>query len=259
MRSGIYKITNEITGKFYIGSSNDIDKRWYDHKRELAMNIHCNPKLQHSWNHYGEDKFSFLLLEEVEPVQEKLFEREQWYMDTFQPFERSIGYNINPKANGGDNITHHPNRDAFIEKMRGICTGEGNPMFGQKHSEEAIKAQKEKAKGRFTLPWFIERYGQEEGTEKYNARRLMLSSRKINYTYDNGQRGIIKGRPSEETCKKVSETKMRMRDIKHALFKDIQTNQYTNKFLSDKYALPLNVIKYHKRVLNKKSPSEEGQ
>ena len=30
--SGIYKITNTITGEFYIGSSKNIRQRWYTHK-----------------------------------------------------------------------------------------------------------------------------------------------------------------------------------------------------------------------------------
>lgn len=30
--SGVYKITNKITGDFYIGSSKNIKRRWYSHK-----------------------------------------------------------------------------------------------------------------------------------------------------------------------------------------------------------------------------------
>jgi len=32
MKSGIYKIINTVNGKFYIGSTKDADKRWYDHE-----------------------------------------------------------------------------------------------------------------------------------------------------------------------------------------------------------------------------------
>lgn len=255
MKSGIYKITNEVTGKFYIGSSNDIDWRWYCHRRELDGKFHCNPRLQHSWSFYGGDKFTFTVLEEVEPIQLKLFEREQHYLDTFKPYMRGVGYNINPCASGGDNITHHPNRDAFIEKMRGICSGEGNPMFGKNHSEEAIQIQKEKAKGRFTLPWFINRHGQEKGQKKYDERRLMLANRNINYTYDNGMRGIKKGRPSDDTCRKVSESKARLKPIKHLLFKDIEDGTLTVQELSVKYGVSDSSIKYHRRKIIKKPPA----
>ena len=171
MKTGIYKITNEITGKFYIGSAKDIEWRWYEHKRDLLTNNHCNPKLQHSWNFYGKDKFTFSVLEEA--AEPDLLIREQYYLDTFKPFMRGVGYNICPTAMGGDNITHHPNRDAFIEKMSQISSGENNQMFGRNHSAEAIAQQKIKAKGRFTLDWFIQRYGQIEGQKKYDERRLM--------------------------------------------------------------------------------------
>ena len=180
MKSGIYKITNDITGKFYIGSTKDTDKRWYDHKRELTLNTHTNPKLQYSWNKHGGEKFTFTILEEVDPDQQKLFEREQYYLDTLKSYERNIGYNICPIASGGDNITHNPNRDAFIEKMKIITLGEKNGMYGKTHTEDTIKKQQDKAIGRFTLEWFVERYGKREGKKKYNNRRLMLANRKCN-------------------------------------------------------------------------------
>jgi predicted GIY-YIG superfamily endonuclease len=34
-KRGIYKILNKIDGKFYLGSSKDIEHRWIDHIREL--------------------------------------------------------------------------------------------------------------------------------------------------------------------------------------------------------------------------------
>lgn len=180
MKSGIYKITNMANGKFYIGSTKDTDKRWYDHKRELTLNTHTNPKLQHSWNKHGKDKFTFTILEDVESDQMKLFEREQYYLDTLKPYIREMGYNISPTAAGGDNITHHPGRDAFIEKMKVINHGENNGMYGKTHSKDAIRKQKDKASGRYTLEWFVDRYGKREGKKKYNARRLMLANRSCN-------------------------------------------------------------------------------
>lgn len=41
-KCGVYKITNNITGKFYIGSSIDINKRWKSH-----INASKNPKYNH--------------------------------------------------------------------------------------------------------------------------------------------------------------------------------------------------------------------
>ena len=88
---GVYKITNKVNGKIYIGSSNNIENRWHQHKLQLRDGIHTNQHLQHAWNLYGEDNFMFEVIEECAP--EIQFEREQYYLNTLSPFEER-GYNI---------------------------------------------------------------------------------------------------------------------------------------------------------------------
>lgn len=56
---GIYKITNKINNKVYVGESLNIIKRWSEHINELKNNNHCNYKLQTDWNKYGENNFKF--------------------------------------------------------------------------------------------------------------------------------------------------------------------------------------------------------
>ena len=77
--SGIYKILNKTNGKFYIGSSSDINNRWNDHRKMLRKNRHDNQHLQHSWNKYGENNFDFLILNRY-PNSELLI-TEQKYLD----------------------------------------------------------------------------------------------------------------------------------------------------------------------------------
>ena len=43
---GVYKILNKITGKFYIGSSVDIENRFKQHKADLNTGVHNNKYLQ---------------------------------------------------------------------------------------------------------------------------------------------------------------------------------------------------------------------
>lgn len=62
--SGIYTITNKVTGKLYIGESLDIYRRWHDeHIPQLRKNCHYNKELQNDFNKYGEENFSFEVLE----------------------------------------------------------------------------------------------------------------------------------------------------------------------------------------------------
>lgn len=46
MSSGIYQIENKINSKVYIGSSNNIKRRWQKHKALLRHNKHPNSHLQ---------------------------------------------------------------------------------------------------------------------------------------------------------------------------------------------------------------------
>ena len=62
--SGIYTITNKVTGKLYIGESLDIYRRWHkEHIPKLRKNLHYNSGLQSDFNKYGEENFEFEILE----------------------------------------------------------------------------------------------------------------------------------------------------------------------------------------------------
>ena len=89
---GVYKITNTVNGKFYVGSSKDIYNRWYQHESSLNDGVHGNAHLQKAWNKYGgKYNFKFEIIEECEPNVQ--FEREQFYLNKLNPFDDN-GYNI---------------------------------------------------------------------------------------------------------------------------------------------------------------------
>ena len=96
----IYKIVNKKNGKFYIGSTKNINIRWADHKRELNQNKHHCSRLQNSWNKHGEENFEFLVIEEIVCFKD-LLKREQFYLDKLKPYNDIFGYNISPNACGG--------------------------------------------------------------------------------------------------------------------------------------------------------------
>ena len=81
--SGVYKITNTITGDFYIGSSKNIKKRWTEHKRKSMWKQNPNSPMYLDMQKYGVDKFVFEVLAEVEA--DKLKEAEQQFIEKLQP------------------------------------------------------------------------------------------------------------------------------------------------------------------------------
>lgn len=65
MTSGIYAIRHEASDRVYVGQSQDIEKRWNNHRTTLNRDCHHNKYLQRCWNKYGSDAFVFeILIEE---------------------------------------------------------------------------------------------------------------------------------------------------------------------------------------------------
>ena len=88
---GVYKIENVNNGKKYIGSSKDIEKRFYQHKRSLENKTHHSVKLQRAWNvSKNKDIFLFDVVELVDDI-DTLKDREQYYVDLYDAYHS--GYN----------------------------------------------------------------------------------------------------------------------------------------------------------------------
>lgn len=107
--SGIYKIINKIDGKYYVGSSKHIYKRWRKHKSLLRHNKHLNDYLQNAFNLYGESNFEFIIVEKC--LIENLKKIEQKYLDLAKSTQND-NYNLNFDASGGDHSFHS------LEKIR---------------------------------------------------------------------------------------------------------------------------------------------
>ena len=101
----VYKITNTITGDFYIGSSKDVKKRWREHKCQSVWNERPNSKLYQDMKKFGTEKFVFEILAEVE--ENKLKKTEQQFIETLHPT-----YN-DRNANGRDTERYKESQKKF--------------------------------------------------------------------------------------------------------------------------------------------------
>lgn len=104
---GIYKITNNINNKIYIGQSIDIDRRFKEHIRQSKLNKD-NMAIHKAIYKYGVENFTLTILEECEISE--LDNKEIYYIETLQARVKNIGYNIcqggctGPIHKGIDNV-----------------------------------------------------------------------------------------------------------------------------------------------------------
>jgi group I intron endonuclease len=119
---GIYKITNLVNDKVYIGESLDIYRRWDEHREDLNNNSHHSYKLQDDWNKYGEDNFKFEIVTVLNEDINKFIDKYILlvYEDKYTKEYNSInnGYNIEntlEQVLNGDKIIINEKDNLFLE------------------------------------------------------------------------------------------------------------------------------------------------
>jgi group I intron endonuclease len=200
MKTGIYKITNIVTGKVYVGSSIRIENRFKEHKYNLNKNIHHSKKLQNSYNKYGSDKFIFDVIEICLNNKIILYEREQYYIDLLDSYKN--GYNM-----GAANI----NRSSYItqlntkEKISKANKGSKNGMYGKTpwnkgkinvYNDETLAKMKQSLNGK--IPWNKNCKGCQKMSNETNIKRNKSISKKIKQLTKNGD--FIKIWDSAKEC-----------------------------------------------------------
>lgn len=97
LKSGIYKIVNNINNKHYIGQSKDINMRFKQHKSENYRKHYCDKALYKAFDKYNIENFSFNVIEFCQT--NRLDKREIYWIDYYDSYKN--GYN---RTLGGSNI-----------------------------------------------------------------------------------------------------------------------------------------------------------
>lgn len=166
---GIYKITNIVDNKIYVGSAVNLRSRNRDHYFSLNLNKHHSILLQRSWNKHGESNFKFEILELV-PDKSNLIQREQYFIDTLNPFYNickvagsQLGFKHSEKTkqkqssqrkekiDSGEIITWNkglslpPREQSTKDKISLTTTGVKKKPFTEEHKQKlSIKAKERK-------------------------------------------------------------------------------------------------------------------
>lgn len=125
---GIYKITNKINGKVYIGQSKDVEKRLNSH-RSCSTNIHLN----NSINKYGSSNFLFECIEECDVA--NLNDRERFYINMYESMNPDKGYNLTSGGERDAGWVHSEQSRKYMSELgkdRAASADYENPSNGSK-------------------------------------------------------------------------------------------------------------------------------
>lgn len=150
----IYKITNKINGKCYIGqTTKGFDKRYvyqgediekvYKYHLTMKKCDNYNEHLFRSIEKYGVDSFEVIKVFDVAFSQIELNIKEKFYIKLFKSNERDFGYNINEGGEGNSRPCKEETKIKISKANKGKLLGEKNPMYGKTHTKEVKKKMSE--------------------------------------------------------------------------------------------------------------------
>lgn len=189
-KCGIYCIKNTVNDKVYIGKAKNIYNRIRSHKYNLRKKSKDeNRHLINAWYKYGEDVFIYTILEEFDFDEQKLREREDYWIVEYDATNQDKGYNMRRDSSTGCFVSEET-RQLLSE----INSGENNPNYGNKWSDEqrqqmskTLKEQYANGRTNSEKAWqngITERNKRwEENPELKEEMKDKVSSKKTEYNY----------------------------------------------------------------------------
>ncbi len=231
-KSFVYRWTNKINGKTYLGSTSNAKSRlstYYDNFTLKTINMPIYKAILK----YGHSNFIFDIIEYCDKAE--TVQREQYYLDHFD-----FDYNVLEKANSSLGYKH---TEGTIEKMKGRQN-----LLGYKHTEETIVKLKELQTNK------------KHSVEDLEKMREIWAERKFNSLDTNRFRSAEEQTTTIETNRKKIKGKI-------VVVTNIETNVSTEYISISEAASALNITRTtlrtyikNKTVLNilKQNPSENS-
>jgi group I intron endonuclease len=187
MKNVIYKISNKINQKIYVGSAKYFNRRYNLHKHHLLKNTHPNKILQNFVNKYGFDNLIFEIIETCD--EGNLLNREQFYIDNLNP-----EFNVHKIANSPKGLKRTEQQKANIKNGR---LNNGGYAKGWNHSEEAKKKISLAHKGKV-----VTELQKKKQSEKMTGKVVSIETR---IKISNSTKGKVF---NDATIKKLSQSKL---------------------------------------------------
>ena len=204
----IYKITNQINGKIYIGQTRKtLQERMNAHIKKASE--YPNRYLYDAMNHYGYSNFSIALIEECSNSQ--LDEREIYWINYYDSTNHEIGYNLTSGGGGGNTWLLNPHKLQTGEKIR-----------KSNLKEDYIPITKESLESDINNG-----LTSEEMMKKYHTSSVTLANR-IRLFFDGKTLKEIRPVKNSGQFKPIEISK-------DEFYKDIKDNVLTNKEIAKKY------------------------
>jgi group I intron endonuclease len=169
----IYRATNKINGKSYIGYTSNFERRKKSHKREAIYKPNKNSLFHKAIRKYGFDSFEWDILFESEDKVYTHKVMEPYFISLHNTF-LGEGYNLSPGGEGNTSPRSEQSKQEHSLRMK-----------GRKHSDNHKKKRSESLKGR--------KFSEE------HKRKLSLAKM--------GNKSCVGRMVSDETRLKISQSK----------------------------------------------------
>lgn len=252
----IYKVTNRVNNKIYIGKTvRGLLKRRKEHEKSIVHNNICMP-FHKALKKYGVENFDWEIIDSVITRQE-LCEKEKEWIKSLNSRDKNIGYNITEGGEDGDTISKHPNRDEIVRKisennvyrkhpdkkleLSKKMSGKNNPMYGKNYQTKGLKKWARFRKNKkFEDVFSIEKANEIKIKISIgNKNKKITEEQRENYRLANlGEKNPFYKELPQEIINSILEEYS-----KTNIIKEIATKCHTTTYLVKKYLKKYNVLK----------------
>lgn len=226
----IYKITNQINNKMYIGkTTKSIEERWQEHQKKALQ--HPNRYLYDAMNHYGIENFT---IEQVEECDNAILDEREiyWikYYNTYYLAKNSCGYNMTLGGEGGNTWDANPHKERTSTKISQALTNKHRSEEFKQHMSE-IKRGKyflnideeslfTDIKNGLSIAQLIEKYGISEWTIRYRCKE------KFGCSYGQLREVSVQRKPYQLSEQALQERMGRFVGEKNGMYKSVPKEEF---------------------------------